>query len=200
MARFLTSDLSRLAGPFTPITYLRSAEYQELYTDYSRIGRLVLLRPTEVNLWHSGLNHVYIAPARQMPAEDSLGFIPGEMTLPQAAVLLNGVRSRLELREVFGGRPYDELRAENLARIVAVNEDCRNAETLAHPLRMLLQKGDAVIKGQLREQLSICGLSESDLCAAWHHLPLERREHLKDALPRITSHFGSPLLSYGTTC
>jgi hypothetical protein len=29
------------------------------------------------------------------------------------------------------------------------------------------------------------GLDEADLCAAWHHLPRERRGFIEDALRRI---------------
>src|ERR1700756_1385904 len=77
MARFLRGGLRRLAGPFTPITYLRTADYREPYTDYARIGRLVLLRPQEVQPWHSGREHIFISAASLMPDTDSLGFIPG---------------------------------------------------------------------------------------------------------------------------
>src|SRR5262245_32186813 len=67
MEQFLRGGLGRLAGPMTPITYLRTADYREPYTDHARIGRLVVLRPMELHPWHSGLPHIYIADAAQTP-------------------------------------------------------------------------------------------------------------------------------------
>src|SRR5437764_15080723 len=44
LALFLRRRLRRLAGPMSPLVYMRTAEYTEPYTDYERTGRLVLLR------------------------------------------------------------------------------------------------------------------------------------------------------------
>jgi hypothetical protein len=63
MARFLRGELRRLAGPLSPIIYLRTEEYVEPYTDYERIGRLLFLRPLALGPWHSGVPTIYVARA-----------------------------------------------------------------------------------------------------------------------------------------
>ena len=42
LALFLRGRLRRLAGPLSPLVYLRTADYTEPYTDYERTGRLVV--------------------------------------------------------------------------------------------------------------------------------------------------------------
>src|SRR4051794_38782708 len=64
MAHFLSGQLVRLAGPFAPILYTRTASYREPYTDYEPIGRLVFPRPRELRPWFSGVADVYVAPVR----------------------------------------------------------------------------------------------------------------------------------------
>src|SRR3954469_6225574 len=64
LALFLRGRLPRLAGPPSPIVYMRTAEYVEPYTDFEQTGRLALLRPLGLRPWHSGLPHVYVARAR----------------------------------------------------------------------------------------------------------------------------------------
>ena len=64
MVRFLDADLQRLSGMLSPITYLRTANYVEPYTDHGRIGRVMVLAPRNIGVWHSGIDEVYIAPAR----------------------------------------------------------------------------------------------------------------------------------------
>ncbi len=189
LVQFLRQGLQRLAGPMTPITYLRTSEYREPYTDYARIGRLVLLRPAEVRVWHSGLPHIYIASAAVMPGADCLGFVPGHITLSEADDFLAGAGSVTELRESFGGSEYDEICCESIAQLDQLNEDCRRAEMVAAPLRILYQTGTAEVKGRLRERLTKAGIDETDLCTAWHHLPVERRERMKETLPDFESEF-----------
>jgi len=185
MAMFLRGGLKRLAGPVTPITYLRTADYLEPYTDYARIGRLALLRPMDVQPWHSGVEHIFISAASRMPATESLGFIPGSLTLSQAAAAFTGARTREELREALGGPEYDDLQSESLAQLEDLNRECRESERWGAPCRRIFQKGTRDARQRLSEKLEAFGLGESDLCAAWHHLPIERRNFLKDVLPRI---------------
>jgi hypothetical protein len=185
MAIFLRGGLQRLSGPVTPITYLRTADYLEPYTDYARIGRLALLRPMEVHPWHSGVEHIFISTACRMPGTDSLGFIPGTLTLPQAAGALAGVRTREELREAFGGDEYDDLQSESLAHLDNLNRECRESERWGVRCRRIFQMGSPDARQRLTEELEFFGLDESDLCSAWHHLPIERRNLLKDVLPRL---------------
>lgn len=185
MAQFLKSGLKRLAGPMTPITYLRTAEYREPYTDYARIGRLALLQPLEVQPWHSGLEHIFISGASRMPTSDSLGFIPGTLPLPQAAQMVAAVRNCEELREVLGGRDYDHLQKESLAQLEELNCDCSASEQWGIPCRRVFQTGSEDMRQELATELARFGLGESDLCTAWHHLPVERRNLLKAVLPGL---------------
>src|SRR5262249_25894472 len=91
LALFLRGQLRRLAGPTSPLVYMRTAEYVEPYTDHERTGRLILLRPLALHPWHAGTPHVYVAQAR--PGIDSLtvGFVPGEVSLAEAARLAREV-------------------------------------------------------------------------------------------------------------
>src|SRR6476660_5579182 len=63
LALFLRGKLPRLAGPLSPIVYMRTADYVEPYTDFERTGRLVLLRPLALGPWHSGVPHIYVSRA-----------------------------------------------------------------------------------------------------------------------------------------
>src|SRR3954453_3119284 len=64
LALFLRGKLPRLAGPLSPIVYMRTADHVEPYTDYEKTGRLVMLRPLAIGPWHSGVPHIYVSKAR----------------------------------------------------------------------------------------------------------------------------------------
>src|SRR5262249_13793916 len=51
MLLFLQGRLRRLAGPPSPIVYMRTEAYAEPYTDHEGIGRLVFLRPLVLHPW-----------------------------------------------------------------------------------------------------------------------------------------------------
>jgi hypothetical protein len=183
--RFFRNGLKRMAGPATPITYLRSAAYNEPYIDYAAIGRLVLLRPQEIQPWHSGVSSIYITLANMMPPADSLGFVPGNVPLAAAATRLAGVKYNWELRDAFGKRDYDESRREALSRLETLNRETAEIEKIATPLRIAFQTGEANARDRVREYLASYEIDEIDLCTAWHHLPSERRTYLKWALPQL---------------
>lgn len=185
VARFLRGALQRLAGPVTPITYLRTADYCEPYTDYARIGRLALLRPMEISPWRSGIEHIYISSASCMPPSDSLGFIPGALTLSRAAAALTFVRTREELREALGGAEYDIMQQESLADLEELNRESRESEQWGAPCRRIFQTGSQAARQKLAQKLEALGLDESDLCTAWHHLPVERRNLMKEVLREL---------------
>jgi hypothetical protein len=186
MAQFLRAGLRRLAGPMTPLTYLRTADYHEPYTDHGRIGRLVVLRVRELHPWHSGLPHIYIVAAHQMPDADALGFIPGHLDLPEAARRLVGARTGDEAREAFAAADDAAAREDHLAHLDRLNADCAAAERFAQPLRVALQTGNCSTRERLRELFAHHHLNERDLCSAWHHLALERRAWLREVLPRLS--------------
>ncbi len=185
MQQFLRSGLRRLAGPMTPITYLRTADYQEPYHDYGAIGRLVVLQPMSLSPWHSGLPHIYIAAAARMPNADALAFVPGGIDLHEATRRLEGVRTANEAREAFAGKDSDSGRAAHLAHLECLTAECASTERFARPLRVALQMGNATDCEHLRDCLARHDVNESDLCTAWHHLEQQRREWLKEVLPRM---------------
>lgn len=191
-ARFLQGQLTRLAGPTTPITYMRTEHYVEPYTDYDTIGRIVLLRPTELSPWHAGVDHIYVARATHMSSRETTGYIPGEWTLAQASALVSETHNTDELREALGGPRYDQSMAAALDHLHTLNQDLAESEAKALPLRKMLQSNQYDKRMKVREWMHEHNLDEDDLCRAWHHLPHSRREHIKEALTRIHAlHFSS---------
>jgi hypothetical protein len=182
MVAFLGGGLTRLAGPPSPITYMRTCDYREPYTDYERIGRLVFLQPMALHPWHSGVDTIYVADGARLCREDSIGFVPGTVALADAAARLAGARTTGDLREAFGGREYDELLHHHRAGLVSLNAEAAASERLAEPLRRRLQSRDWDDKNRARQVLEHAGLTEDDLCSAWHHVPRDRRERLCAAL------------------
>jgi hypothetical protein len=145
----------------------------------------VVLRPLLLHPWHAGTAHVYVA--RAVPGVDAttVGFVPGEVSLTEAARLARELEGVGQLREVFGGRAYDEAVAESLAVLERLEAELARTEVQAAPLRGRLQSPDRAEREQARAELARVGLTETDLCAAWHHLPRERRGWIAEALQRV---------------
>ncbi len=179
---FLRGKLPRLAGPLSPIVYMRTAAHIEPYTDYEKTGRLVMLRPLALGPWHSGVPHVYVAKARPGVDHATVGFVPGDIPLADAAGRLRGADNSAKLREAFGGRAYDEAAAESLFQLDRLEEKLAQSEQLADPLRKALQSSDSGVRRRVRDRMARVGLTESDLCTAWHHIPRDRREWIAEAL------------------
>ena len=186
LARFLRGTLSRLAGPLTPLTYLRTAAFTEPYVDFEATGRVMLLRPREISPWHSGVRHVFVARATLALDPSAVGFVPGDRDLGRVADVAASMRSATELREELGGSRYDAEVRESLAALDRLNAEHDASEILAAPVRKKLQSRDRGERARAREALDREGLCEADLCAAWHHLPRERRAILLDALGRLS--------------
>lgn len=180
MSWFLKGRLTRLAGPFSPITYMRTADYREPYADYGKIGRLVFLRPLELTPWHSGVETIYVAPASKMTSPDGMGFVPAEIPLPKAAQMLTDVNGLEEWQEIVGRGHYREAVVETLNRLERLNRELKETESLAEPLRRKLQSHDPALRELALETMAACGLTETDLCTAWHHLPDDRRSELRE--------------------
>lgn len=197
LAMFLRRSLPRLAGPLSPIVYTRTAEFVEPYTDHERTGRLVVLRGRELGVWHSGVPHIYVARARSGVDFAAVGFVPGDMPLSVAARLAAGAGDVGELREALGGRAYDDAAAESLLRLDRLAEELAATERAADPLRKALQSGDRTTRERAKADMARVGLSESDLCTAWHHLPRDRRGEIAEALrslpARVGGFSGTPL-------
>jgi hypothetical protein len=185
MARFLRGGLRRLAGPLTPITYMRTEAYREPYTDYERIGRLLFLRPLLLQPWHAGVPSIYVARATRLFDPSTIAFVPGAIGLSEAARLAADLADVRQWRDVLGGRSYDDARAETLHRLDDLAVELAGTEQLAEPLRRALQSADSRVKELTRKALHRRGVTEEDLCAAWHHLPRERRGFLREALAAL---------------
>ncbi len=171
---FLRGELHRLAGPMTPITYTRTWRWQEPYVDHEQTGRLVFLQPHSLTPWHSGIDHVFVAPAQVSPEPSSFGYLPGDLTLKDAAARLQGVRTRAELREAFGGSLYDERLAHDRQALVTLHLERDASEQRLRPLRESLQRGDVDARARLQE----LGLTEALLCQAYHHVPRAARQRI----------------------
>jgi hypothetical protein len=191
LALLLRGVLPRLAGPLSPIVYMRTAEYVEPYTDYERTGRVVILRPLALAPWHSGVSHIYVSRARPGVDFGTVGFVPGDVQLRDAARLVSEVRDTRELREVFGGRAHDEAVAESLHQLDRLGEELARTERIADPLRKLLHSSDRADRERGRAAMARAGLTESDVCTAWHHLPRERRAWIEEALRTVSGCFRS---------
>jgi hypothetical protein len=185
LAQFLRGKLPRLAGPLSPLVYVRTAEFVEPYTDHEKTGRLILLRPAELGVWHSGVRHVYVARAKPGVDFTAVGFVPGELVLTDVVRCASGVVNACELREVLGGRRHDEAVAESLHQLERLGAELERTERLADPLRKALQSPDRDTRGRIRAMMTEVGLTESDLCTAWHHLSRERRGHIEDSLRQV---------------
>ncbi len=181
-ALFLRGALGRLAGPLSPITYMRTSDYPEPYTDHGRIGRLILLRPLELAPWHSGLPTVYVSSASRAPDPRTLALVPAHVPLRAAAEAAALILDRRQLREALGGHDYDDALEDTLARVNHLEATLHLTERLAAPLRRALQAPDLALKDAARDLMAEADLSEGDLCAAWHHLPDQRRAHIAEAL------------------
>jgi hypothetical protein len=184
-ALFLRGRLPRLAGPLSPLVYMRTADYVEPYADHERTGRLLILRPLGLHPWHSGVPHVCVARARPGVDAATIGFVPGEMALTAAARMAHALTDTCQLREALGGRYYDEAVAESLHALDRLATELAQAEEFAAPLRGRLQSADRRQRERARAEMERVGLTEADLCTAWHHLPRDRRGWIADALRRV---------------
>ncbi len=179
---FLAGRLTRLAGPLSPIIYLRTASWAEPYTDHGAIGRLVALRPLELGVWHAGVPHVYVASAQARPPAETLAFAPGHLSLEAAQALAAEAPDQAAWREALGGTLYDAMLVDQADRLQALAAELAAAEALGQPLRASLKVPDAVVRLPALQLMAEAGLSEHDLCAAWHHLPAARRRFIREAL------------------
>jgi hypothetical protein len=185
LRQYLRGTLPRLAGPLTPLLYMRTLDFQEPYTDYENTGRLVFLRPLHVQPWRSGVPGVFVARATRPVDLETVAYVPGAIALETVEPLAREVKDAAELREALGGRDYEVKVEGALHALDGLVEELEAAETRAEPLRRALQSHQRDVRMGAREELVRLGVRENDLCAAWHHIPRERRELLKEALLRL---------------
>jgi hypothetical protein len=182
MAQFLRGELKRLAGPLAPILYTRNADYQEPFMDYEPVGRLVFLQPSLLRPWYSGVPTIFVASLQQRVDPRTIGFVPADIDLPDAERRLQDVTDTAALREALGRSALDDAVAETLVVLDRLNRAHAESERWAEPLRRKLQSGEPAESQWAKDWLAGHGLTESDLCTAWHHLPRERRARFHDAV------------------
>lgn len=169
LATFLREGLRRLAGPMTPLTYLRTAAFREPYEDHEAIGRLVLLEPAALDPWHAGVPHVYVADARRNAA---VGFVPGDCMGEHAPVCLSDVPT---------GALAEAAARDALRRLDRLHDELERVDRTLEPLRRAFQSRGPT-RDEARRTLDRIGLGEAELCAPWHHLSAERRARTVRAL------------------
>lgn len=182
MSLFLAGRLKRLAGPMAPILYLRTADYAEPYTDYEDIGRLVVLRPRAIAPWFSGNPEIFVADASFAPMVECMAYVPTEWATTSGAEALSDLPDPQAIREALGGPIHDERLADLRACLVRLNSERMASELLARPVRRVLQSGAIADREVLRRDMTQYGVSERDLCSAWHHIPRDRRGALNEWL------------------
>ncbi|MDF1667339.1 MAG: hypothetical protein P1V97_36675 [Planctomycetota bacterium] len=179
MELYLKGQLTRLAGPLSPITYMRTADYVEPYNDYAAIGRLILLQPLELSPWHSGIAPIFVARSTRMPRAENLAYVPGSLDLKDAEEELMELKSVRELRQALGGQRYDNQVRDSLERLESLNRrHCEVENAGANGIRMNLKSGQTERRERALEQMQALEISEEDLCSAWHHLPIKSRDRL----------------------
>lgn len=76
-------------------------------------------------------------------------------------------------------------------RIEALEAELVEAERLGEPLRYCLQLPEAGVREAARALMERVGLTEHDLCAAWHHLEAGRRRWILEALGEVEEGVGA---------
>lgn len=185
-AMFLRGELPRLAGPLSPITYMRTIDFEEPYTDFDDVGRLIFLRPREQEPWFSGVSGVYVAPLRPLTDEASVALVPSGVSLEIAAELAQSIDRVEDFVDGLGGARHQQRLASERARLEVLQSECDLTEALARPLRQSLQSRRGELRASAREAMDRFNVQEHDLCAAWNHIPRSRRDHLKASLEEMS--------------
>jgi hypothetical protein len=178
MQRYLSGILRRLAGPMSPILYLRTARYAEPYEDAEEIGRLAILQPSRLTPWHAGYDQVFVAGAHMAPDPAHMVVVPTAWSFGVEAEHLSGLPDADAVREVIGRLVHRDMCEALLARTTSLIAAQEASEQRARPVRQMLQTGTPRQREQIRSSMREHGVSERDLCSAWHHVPTERQEAL----------------------
>ena len=183
LARFLRGSLHRLAGPRTPLLYLRTPGWREPYVDHAGTGRLLFLDPHGMDVWTSGTDGVYVAHADQRPRDPArLVYLPAGTAVPDDVA---GADSGAA--EIYGA-DFAKRARDDLAALDALNAACDAVEVVAGPLRRRLQSGDP----SMREHMAAVDVDERDLTAAFHHLETPRRVTLLQRLQELGRRLETP--------
>lgn len=175
LALFLRGGLTRLAGPRTPLLYMRTADFREPYVDHAGTGRLVFVRPRQAGVWHSGVRGVYVADASVGVDDVDVVYVPAGGVVADSV----DVDAFVDAARADAARARAAL---DLAALDALNAAAAAVEADAAPLRRLLQAG--------RLDPADCAavdVDEADLTAAYHHLPAARRDGLHDRVRALAA-------------
>lgn len=178
MQRYLSGKIRRLAGPMAPILYLRTARYAEPYEDAEEIGRLAILQPQGLKPWHAGYDEVFVASAHLAPDPANMVVVPTAWSFGVEAERLTDLPDADAVREVIGWQVHRDLCEDLLASATCLIAAQEASEQRARPMRQILQTGTPRQREQIRASMREHGVSERDLCSAWHHVPAARREAL----------------------
>jgi hypothetical protein len=178
--RLLEGRLARLAGPTSPVTYLRTAAYREPFVDHGHFGRIAVLPCAGAAVWHAGIAEVFIADAEARFEPGAMALVPDDGDLDALARQAAAMRDARELREQLGGAVHDDWLAATADRLRAFGTELAEAEARLAPLRRAFQAPDSARRRRARDDLAALGLTEVDLCAAWHHIAPARRAEVID--------------------
>jgi hypothetical protein len=173
--RLLEGRLARLAGPTSPVTYLRTAAYREPFVDHGHFGRMVVLPCAGAAVWHAGLAEVFVTDAEAGVEPGAMALVPDDDDLAALARNAAAMRSTGELREHLGGAVHDDWLAATAERLRGFGRELAEVEARLAPLRRAYQAADNARRRGARDRMAALGLTEVDLCAAWHHIAPARR-------------------------
>ena len=177
---WLEHRLTRLAGPTSPVTYLRTARYREPFVDHGHFGRVAMLPSATAAVWHSGIADVFVAGADTMAEPRTMALVPDDTDLEALARQACVMRDVRELREHLGGAAHDQWQAATAQRLRGFARELAEVEVRLVPLRRAFQSRDVGCRRRARERMAAHGLTEIDLCAAWHHIAPARRAEVVD--------------------
>jgi hypothetical protein len=178
----LGDALPRLAGPTSPVMYLRTAHYREPFVDHGHFGRVAVLPSWSAAVWHAGIAEVFVADAGTAFDPRAMALVPDDGDLAALARHAAAMRDAGELREHLGGAAHDTWRAAQAERLRDFARELAEIEARLVPLRRAYQSRDRVRRERARELMAEHGLTETDLCAAWHHIAPPRRACVADIL------------------
>lgn len=176
--RLLEGRLGRLAGPTSPVTYLRTAGYAEPFVDHGHFGRVCVLASASAELWHAGIVEVFIASADAGFEPQQMALVPDDADLAGLAEGAAAMRDARELSDHLGGAIHDAWRADTAERLRGFARELAAVEAHLAPLRRAFQAPGERRRQAARDRMAALGLSEVDLCAAWHHIAPARRAEI----------------------
>jgi hypothetical protein len=183
MLRLLRGQLPRLAGPASPVTYMRTAHYVEPYTDHEHFGRVMLLPFGAWTPWHAGIADVYVTDADARFDPLCMDVVPDDRDLAALAREASRITSVDELYEALGPHHF-EWKLSLARRLDGFTGELARVEAAMTPLRAAYQSQHDDVRRRARDRMGALSLTERDLCAPWHHLPRGRRDEVLDVLAR----------------